>query len=44
MNESVFPPVPAHAPQLAPSRAAALSRWLYARCGWRVAGVLPVVP
>jgi 1-acyl-sn-glycerol-3-phosphate acyltransferase len=44
MNESVFPPVPSHVPQLAPSRAAPLCRWLYARCGWRVAGELPDVP
>lgn len=44
MSDSVFPPVPPQMPQMPPSRAAALCRWLYARCGWRVAGALPDVP
>ena len=41
---SVFPPVPEHVPRLPPSPAAApFARWLYARCGWRVAGEFPDV-
>lgn len=44
MNASVFPPVPPQMPQHAPSCAGAMSRWAYARCGWRFAGELPNVP
>ena len=44
MNASVFPPVPPQMPQLPPSASAPLCRWLYARCGWRLAGELPNVP
>jgi 1-acyl-sn-glycerol-3-phosphate acyltransferase len=44
MSDPVFPPVPPQMPQLPPSAGAALCRWLYARCGWRVAGELPDVP
>ena len=39
----VFPPVPPNMPQFAPSAAAPLCRWLFARCGWRVAGEFPDV-
>jgi 1-acyl-sn-glycerol-3-phosphate acyltransferase len=44
MNARVFPPVPPHMPQLPPSAGAPLCRWLYERCGWRVAGEFPDVP
>ena len=43
MSERVFPTVPSNVPQLAPSRAAAMCRGWYARCGWRVVGELPDV-
>ena len=40
-----FPPVPPRLPRLAPSRVfAPLSRGIFARCGWRVAGEFPDVP
>jgi len=39
-----MPAVPASVPRLAPSRSAALCRWTFARCGWRVAGEFPDVP
>jgi len=39
-----FPPTPPQVPQFEPSFAAALARWIYLRCGWRVAGELPNVP
>lgn len=44
MSEPVFPAVPPNMPRLAPSRAAALYRWFYARSGWRVAGEFPDIP
>lgn len=44
MKSVVFPTAPAQVPQLAPSCAGALSRWVYARCGWRIDGELPNVP
>lgn len=44
MSDSVFPAAPPQMPQLAPSRGAALSRFVYARCGWRFEGQLPDVP
>ena len=43
MSDSVFPVVPPNAPQLEPSAGAALCRWLYASCGWRVTGEFPDV-
>lgn len=44
MSGRVFPAVSPNMPHLLPSRAAALCRWLYMRCGWRVAGEFPDVP
>ena len=38
-----FPPVPPNLPQFGPSAVAPLCRWLFARCGWRVAGEFPDV-
>jgi 1-acyl-sn-glycerol-3-phosphate acyltransferase len=43
MNVLRFPPVPASAPQFAPSVAACICRWILARCDWRMAGELPNV-
>ena len=43
MSTATFPPVPPSAPQFGPSAAAPLCRWLFARCGWRVAGEFPDV-
>ena len=44
MSAPVFPHAPPQMPQYAPSFAGALSRCLYMRCGWRVAGEPPDVP
>lgn len=44
MSAPVFPTVPPNMPQLAPSHAAPLCRWLFAHCGWRVIGEFPNVP
>ena len=44
MSAPVFPAVPPNMPQLAPSHAAPLCRWLFAHCGWRVVGEFPNVP
>ena len=44
MSAPVFPHAPPQMPQYAPSFAGALSRHLYLRCGWRVAGEPPDVP
>lgn len=43
-DSTVFPPVPPNLPQFAPSFAAPICRWIFARCGWRVAGEFPNVP
>ena len=43
MNSNNLPAVPPHVPTLAPSVAAPLCRWIFTRCGWRVAGALPDV-
>ena len=39
-----FPRAPPQMPQFTPSFAGALCRWLYTRCGWRVAGEVPDAP
>jgi 1-acyl-sn-glycerol-3-phosphate acyltransferase len=44
MSGPVFPPVPPHIPLLGPSAVAPLSRWIFERCGWRLAGEFPDVP
>ncbi|MBS0571089.1 MAG: lysophospholipid acyltransferase family protein [Proteobacteria bacterium] len=44
MSVPSFPVAPPRAPQLPPSTGAALCRWLYAHCGWRVVGEFPDVP
>jgi len=41
---SRFPAPPPNMPRLAPSAAGALCRWVYTRCGWRVAGEIPNAP
>jgi 1-acyl-sn-glycerol-3-phosphate acyltransferase len=41
VSDTDFPQAPPHMPQFAPSLAGALCRWLYTRCGWRVAGDVP---
>ena len=41
---SPFPAPPPNMPRLAPSAAGHLCRWLYTRCGWRVAGEIPDAP
>jgi 1-acyl-sn-glycerol-3-phosphate acyltransferase len=41
MTAPVFPPVQPNMPQLGPSIAAPICRWIFARCGWRVAGEFP---
>jgi 1-acyl-sn-glycerol-3-phosphate acyltransferase len=43
VSGAAFPQLPPHAPQYAPSFAGALCRWIYTRCGWRVAGEIPDV-
>ena len=43
MSSDNLPAVPAHVPTLPPSAAAPLCRWIFTRCGWRVAGELPDV-
>ena len=42
-DSAAFPPVPPNLPQFAPSFAAPICRWIFARCGWRVAGEFPNV-
>jgi 1-acyl-sn-glycerol-3-phosphate acyltransferase len=39
-----FPQAPPQMPQFAPSFAGDLCRYLYTRCGWRVAGEIPNAP
>ena len=39
-----FPAPPPNMPQLAPSAAGALCRWIYTACGWRIAGRIPDAP
>lgn len=43
MTAPVFPRVPANVPQLGPSIAAPVCRWILARCGWRITGEFPDV-
>ena len=43
MSAAVFPRVPPNPPQLDPSAAAPVCRWIFARCGWRVSGEVPDV-
>jgi len=43
MSTADFPRAPPHIPQLAPSAAAAVCRFIYTHCGWRVSGELPDV-
>ena len=45
MNDApaAMPTLPPNAPVLGPSAAAPLCRWLFARCGWRLAGEFPDV-
>jgi 1-acyl-sn-glycerol-3-phosphate acyltransferase len=43
MSSDMLPRVPPNVPQLGPSPAAPLCRWIFTRCGWRVAGVMPDV-
>ena len=43
MNDARMPVAPPNAPQLGPSFAAPVCRWLFVRCGWRVAGEFPDV-
>jgi 1-acyl-sn-glycerol-3-phosphate acyltransferase len=38
-----FPGTPPNAPQYPPSLAGRVSRWIFLRCGWRIAGELPDV-
>jgi len=40
---AILPNVPEHVPQLGPSPAAPLCRWLYTHCGWKLAGEVPDV-
>ena len=44
MSVPELPAPPPHAPQYPPSFAGSLSRWLFRRSGWRMAGELPDVP
>ena len=44
MSGGEFPRTPPNMPRLGPSLAAPVCRWLFARCGWRVAGEFPDVP
>ena len=44
MSAPTFPPIPPQVPQLRPSLAGALCRWIYRACGWRVVGEFPNVP
>lgn len=43
MSAPVFQPVPPNMPQFGPSFAAPICRWIFARCGWRMAGPFPDV-
>jgi len=43
MNGARFPVVPPNMPQLAPSVAGPVCRWILARCGWRMTGEFPDV-
>jgi 1-acyl-sn-glycerol-3-phosphate acyltransferase len=43
MSRANLPIVPPSVPTLGPSAAGSLCRWLFERCGWRVAGELPDV-
>ncbi|MDR3387120.1 MAG: lysophospholipid acyltransferase family protein [Rudaea sp.] len=43
MTAPIFPRVPPNVPQLGPSIAAPVCRWILARCGWRIAGEFPDV-
>jgi 1-acyl-sn-glycerol-3-phosphate acyltransferase len=43
MNSRNLPRVPPDVPQLGPSAAAPLCRWIFTHCGWRVAGDVPDV-
>ena len=44
MSVPELPPVPPNVPQFPPSFAGRLCRWIFRRCGWRIAGELPNVP
>ena len=44
MSVDNLPRVPPNVPQLGPSLAAPVCRWLFRRCGWRVVGELPDIP
>jgi 1-acyl-sn-glycerol-3-phosphate acyltransferase len=43
MSRADLPKVPPNVPTLGPSVTAPLCRWMFTRCGWRVAGELPKV-
>jgi len=43
VSGAVFPHAPPNMPQLGPSLAASMCRWIYTRCGWRIAGEVPNV-
>lgn len=43
MSDPNFPHIPPQAPQLPPSLAGRLCRWILRRCGWRVVGEFPDV-
>ena len=44
MSAQLLPRIPPNMPQLRPSWAAAVCRWILATCGWRMVGELPDVP
>jgi 1-acyl-sn-glycerol-3-phosphate acyltransferase len=43
VSAAAFPPVPPNVPQFGPSAVGPLCRWIFAHCGWRVAGEFPDV-
>lgn len=43
MSGHPFPIVPPNVPQFGPSAMGRVARWIFARCGWRVAGEFPDV-
>jgi 1-acyl-sn-glycerol-3-phosphate acyltransferase len=44
MTAAFFPRLSPNVPQLRPSIAAPISRWILIRCGWRMVGEFPDVP